>query len=47
LRTFVPPQGLRRAPRPHAAREQELARHRAFVARIADALWGTAPPLAH
>ncbi len=47
LRTFVPPQGLRRAPRPHAASEQELARHRAFVARIADALWGTAPPLAH
>lgn len=36
-----------RAARPHRATEAELARHAAFVARIKDALWGTAPPLAH
>ena len=39
--------GVRRAPRPHAASEAELARHAAFIATIGDALWGTAPPLAH
>lgn len=39
--------GPRRIPRPHAASEAELARHAGFVARINDALWGTAPPLAH
>ena len=36
-----------RAPRSHAASEAELARHAGFIARIKDALWGTAPPLAH
>jgi DNA polymerase III subunit epsilon len=30
-----------RAPRPHAATEQELERHRAFVAKLIDPLWGT------
>jgi DNA polymerase-3 subunit epsilon len=47
LRGFAPPAGVRRAPRPHAASEEELARHAGFVARIKEALWGTAPPLAH
>lgn len=41
------PRGPLRAPRPHAASEAELARHAGFIARIKDALWGTAPPLAH
>ncbi len=36
-----------RAPRPHAATGAELARHADFIARIKEALWGTAPPLAH
>lgn len=45
-RSFAAPAGARRAPRPHAASEAELARHAGFVARIRDALWGTAPPLA-
>lgn len=39
--------GPQRAPRPHAASEEEIARHADFVARIKHALWGTAPPLAH
>lgn len=39
--------GPRRPARPHAASEAELTRHAAFIARIKDALWGTAPPLAH
>lgn len=42
--------GLRgpyRNPRPHVASEPELARHVRFVAHIKNALWGTAPPLAH
>ena len=47
LRTFAAAVGTRRAPRPHAASEAERARHAGFVARIKDALWGTAPPLAH
>jgi len=47
LRTFAPVAGQRRAPRPHVASAEELARHADFVARIKDALWGTAPPLAH
>lgn len=47
LRSFAPAGGLRRAPRPHAASAEELARHAGFVAQIKDALWGTAPPLAH
>ena len=41
------PTGKRRAPRPHFATDAELARHAGFVAKIRDALWGTAPPLAH
>ena len=47
--TTIPrrPAGERRAPRPHFATEAELARHVGFVAKIKDALWGTAPPLAH
>lgn len=44
---FGKPVRARRAPRPHAASEAELARHAGFVARIKGALWGTAPPLAH
>jgi DNA polymerase-3 subunit epsilon len=28
-----------REPRPHAASEEELARHREFIAKIKDALW--------
>jgi DNA polymerase III subunit epsilon len=36
-----------RAPRPHHASADELARHAQFIARIKGALWGTAPPLAH
>lgn len=47
LRIFAPAAGARRAPRPHAASEAELARHAGFVAKIKNALWGTAPPLAH
>lgn len=39
--------GPRRAPRRHAASEAELVRHAGFIAGIKDALWGTAPPLAH
>lgn len=35
-----------RPARPHAASAEELARHAGFIARIKDALWGTAPPLA-
>ena len=35
-----------RPPRPHAASTEELARHAGFIARIRNALWGTAPPLA-
>jgi DNA polymerase-3 subunit epsilon len=30
----------RRVPRPHAASAEELSRHRAFMAKIANALWG-------
>jgi DNA polymerase-3 subunit epsilon len=41
------PRGPYREPRPHAASEAELARHSGFIARIKDALWGTAAPLAH
>lgn len=47
LRSFAPAAGRRRAPRPHAASEAELARHAGFIARIKGALWGTPPPLAH
>ena len=47
LRTFAPPSAERRPPRPHAASAEELARHAGFIAKIKDALWGTAPPLAH
>ena len=47
VRDFAAPQGVRRAPRAHAASEAERARHAGFIARIKDALWGTAPPLAH
>ena len=47
LRTFAKPAGERRAARPHFASEEELARHAGFIARIKDALWGSAPPLAH
>jgi DNA polymerase-3 subunit epsilon len=47
LRGFTVPTRVRRAPRPHAASEVELARHAGFIARIKGALWGTAPPLAH
>jgi DNA polymerase-3 subunit epsilon len=28
-----------RPPRPHAAAEEELARHRAFISRLANPLW--------
>lgn len=45
--TMAAPRGPHRPPRPHAASEAELARHASFLARIKDALWGTAPPLAH
>ncbi len=34
------PPGPRREPRPHAANEAELARHRKFVAGMDNALWG-------
>ena len=47
LRTFAPLAAARRAPRPHAASPEELARHAGFVAGIKDALWGTAPRLTH
>lgn len=47
LRSFAPAAGRRRAPRPHAASEAELARHAGFIARIKGALWGTPPSLAH
>lgn len=47
LRSFAPAGGERRAPRPHSASAEELARHAGFIARIKDSLWGTAPPLAH
>lgn len=47
LRSFAPAAGRRRAPRPHAASEAELARHAGFIARIKGALWGTPPPLTH
>lgn len=43
----IRPIGPHRSARPHAASEEELARHAGFVAKIKDALWGTAPPLAH
>jgi DNA polymerase III subunit epsilon len=45
----APPGAARpcRTPRPHRASEAELARHAAFIARLKNALWGTAPPLAH
>lgn len=46
LRTFRASVGERRAPRPHAATAEELARHAAFVGEIKDALWGTGQPLA-
>ena len=46
-RSFVPALGERRPPRPHTASAEELARHAGFIATIKDALWGTAPPLAH
>lgn len=36
-----------RPARPHAPTEAELARHTAFVAKIKNALWGTAPRVAH
>lgn len=41
LRSFRAPIGERRAPRPHTASAEELARHAAFVADIKNALWGT------
>lgn len=47
LRSFAPTRSERRAPRPHTASAEELARHAAFVGTIKDALWGTAPPLTH
>ena len=47
LRGLAKPGPVRRAPRPHFASEAELARHAGFIARIEQALWGTAPPLAH
>ncbi len=34
------PRGERREPRPHAASEAELARHRAFMSGIENPLWG-------
>jgi DNA polymerase-3 subunit epsilon len=34
------PDGPRREPRPHAASEAELARHREFMAGIENSLWG-------
>jgi DNA polymerase-3 subunit epsilon len=34
-----PPTGIVREARPHAASSEELARHRAFVAKIANPLW--------
>ncbi|WP_133366311.1 DNA polymerase III subunit epsilon [Qipengyuania sediminis] len=40
------PASALRPARPHAASAEELARHAGFIARIKDALWGTAPPLA-
>jgi DNA polymerase-3 subunit epsilon len=39
LVTAAPAQRTFRAPRPHAASREELARHAAFVAGIKDALW--------
>lgn len=48
LRSFTAPVGaVRRPPRPHAANAEEIVRHSTFVAKIKDALWGTAPPLVH
>jgi DNA polymerase-3 subunit epsilon len=32
-----------RPPRPHAAAEEELARHRAFISRLANPLWARIP----
>lgn len=46
-RRLLPAGNPVRAARPHRASKAELARHAGFVARIKNALWGTAPPLAH
>lgn len=47
LQGFARPEpGPRRTPRPHSASADELARHAGFVAKIKDAVWGTAPPSA-
>lgn len=46
LQGFVAKIGAtRKEPRLHAANAEELARHSGFIAKIKDALWGTAPPL--
>lgn len=37
---FVPRQGEYRAPRPHAASTEELARHAAFLGKLTNPLWG-------
>ncbi len=46
-RRFAAATGLVRKPRPHAASEEELARHAGFIAKIKDALWGTGSATAH
>jgi DNA polymerase-3 subunit epsilon len=35
----APVQRIARTPRPHAASTEELARHRSFMAKVANALW--------
>ena len=47
LKTIAAATGLVRKPRPHAASEEELARHAGFIAKIRDALWGTGSATAH
>ncbi len=39
-RANAPKRGEYRAPRPHAASEEEKERHRAFIAKLRDPLWG-------
>lgn len=37
----IPAARVRREPRPHAASQEELARHQAFIARMTSPLWGS------
>lgn len=37
----IPATRVRREPRPHAASQEELARHQAFIAKMTSPLWGS------